>query len=72
MIAVDSDGRKMLDFAGQEIRDIAENLTQQHVADALRFSSESRAEFESSGNKELSARYARLEAYLESRIDLWT
>jgi len=72
MIMRDTDGRYVLDFLGQQIKDDTKSSLQQTVAKAFSFIQAELRRYESQGNERLASRYYRLVKYFESRLPIWS
>jgi hypothetical protein len=73
LIALDEDGRAIIDFLGYHIRDLAGEGAQVWAQiPALReFVDQEVARFRAQDNPKLLLRYTRLQKYIESRISTW-
>lgn len=72
MMWKDTDGRRMLDFMGTEVRSVSDGaLPKQVVLDATNFVAAQGERFAKEGNEKLWSRYFRLVSYMKSRLELW-
>lgn len=68
----DSDGRIILDYLGQNIRETFQNqIEKEIVQNAWDYINEQHIKYIKEGNDKLSARYFRMIRYFESRLGLW-
>lgn len=72
MIIQDTDGRFMLDFLGEKIKEASENVIEQkHVSSALEFVTSQYVKYSKEKNDKLASRYYRLLRYFHSRKRIW-
>lgn len=72
MIVRDSDGRFMLDFLGETVKDSSENSIDKGIVDnARKFVEAQYQRCASSGSEKLASRYYRLLRYFEGRKKVW-
>lgn len=72
LIVRDTDGRFMLDFLGQAVKNSSENsIDKQIVANARKFVEEQYQRCASNGSEKLASRYYRLLRYIEGRRKVW-
>ena len=73
MVVQDTDGRQMLDFLGQEVRNsAAASLLCDFVISGHDFVRTEYEKFQKGGNDKLASRYFRLLQYYEARKKFWT
>jgi len=72
MIIQDTDGRFMLDFLGEEIKNFENNpIDKEIVKSAMDFVISQCKKYIAEGNEKLSSRYYRLLYYFQARKNLW-
>ncbi len=72
MIIQDTDGRYMLDFLGEKIRESSENVIDSKlIASAFDFVTEQHKKYVEADNDKLASRYYRLLRYFQSRKTIW-
>ena len=72
MIIRDTDGRLMIDFLGQKVKDFSKDtFDKETLVKAQDFVFSQYQKFTSEGNEKLASRYFRLLNYFQSRKDIW-
>jgi hypothetical protein len=72
MIIQDSDGRFMLDFLGEKIKEMSDNVVgQEIIISASEFVLSQVKKYTENDNAKMAARYYRLLRYFNSRKSIW-
>jgi hypothetical protein len=72
LMVQDNDGRIMLDYLGQEIKEVFENkIPKEIVLGAWKYVNDQHIKYIEQKNERLAPRYLRMSRYFKSRLHLW-